>query len=168
LNTLATKHSPNPLPEHHPRAYRAYQFLGSCGIFCLHAVVFGPLLILLSCFIVATGAIGLSQAIMALGGLVIVLFSVLAAGAFILRFAIIALCFTRYSLLHLVGIVFAINCLVSLHFILPESLKAIPLILGAWLVMAVFVFIFCQDPDDPDPTPQFIQNSLPKTQRHSS
>lgn len=114
----------------------------------MHTAIFGPVLIVLGFFIaVPTSSDEIMKLFVDLGCILTFGSLALAGLLCVVRFAVVAACFARYSLLDLIGVILLINCLASLYITLPEPFRAIPVIIGAWLIVAIFFYVSCQGPE---------------------
>ena len=136
------------LTERHPRAYRFSRFLMQSAIFFMYTAAFGPVLIVLGILIAMPISSDEIMKLFADLGCILTFGSLALAGLlYVVRFAVVAACFARYSLLDLLGVILPINCLTSLYIILPESFRAIPVIIGAWAIVAIIFYVSCQGPE---------------------
>jgi hypothetical protein len=76
------------------------------------------------------------------------------------RLAVIALCFTRYSLAHMLFVTLSSSVCVSLLMTVPREWKIIPGLGLLTVVLLVHAYIQVQDPEGDNFTPPFIRETV--------
>jgi hypothetical protein len=87
----------------------------------------------------------------------------------LIRFAVVAIVFARYSIKQVFGFVMIVNVLASLAVLLPGGWKAFPIAMLGCLIIAALVYVAIQDPEESSYTPGFMRKLLSerRAQKHS-
>lgn len=91
---------------------------------------------------------------------VITLSFIVYVAAFLLRLLVIALCFMRYSLSQMMGVILFGSSCVTLIMKLPGEWKALPAGALAFLALLVVGYIIAHDPEDPWFSADFVRKTF--------
>ncbi|MCY3017760.1 MAG: hypothetical protein NTW87_01840 [Planctomycetota bacterium] len=168
----------NPLVAAHPRAFRLCAWLRNAMTMCFWGVLLALVLLAMAFAMgfALAGAMRLNspawfvyaaRGTMAAAVCLLLLSSAGAVATLLLRTAIIALFFARYSLAQMLTVSLLLGAGGTLTVVMPGALKIIPITGLVILVLVIMEYIANQDPGGANITPGFIRAALHRQRKRN-